>query len=98
MSGPLRASRAERTSDTLALTLFETAISASEFEVGSEPRHFVLRYCRVEIHGSARRHRVRDADIRHAADHAIVVVDLDPEADPPRCLQSGRTEPGTSSR
>jgi hypothetical protein len=37
----------------------------------------------VEVHPSARRHGVQDDDIRHAADHVVVVVDLDPDGDPP---------------
>ena len=68
--------------------------SAWGFQMGSAPGHFVLRYSRVEIHRSARRHRVRDADIRHAVEHAIVVVDLDPEADPPRVLAIGPDRAG----
>jgi len=33
----------------------------------------------VEIHRSARRHGVTDHEIRHATDHPLVVVDLDPK-------------------
>jgi hypothetical protein len=36
----------------------------------------------VEIHRSARRHQVKDADIHHATDHPLVVVDLDRDGDP----------------
>jgi hypothetical protein len=43
----------------------------------------------VEIHPSARKHGVDDGTILHAIDHAIVVVDLEPDADPPRVLAIG---------
>ena len=36
----------------------------------------VLRYSRVEIHESARRHGISDEDIRHAFDHAVAVAEL----------------------
>jgi len=58
------------------------------------PENYVLRYSRVEIHHSARRHGTRDADIRHAVDHALVVVDLDPDADPPKVLAIGPDRAG----
>jgi hypothetical protein len=48
----------------------------------------------VEIHRSARRHGVQDEDIRHATGHPIVVVDLDPEADPPKLLAVGPDRAG----
>jgi hypothetical protein len=48
----------------------------------------------VEIHRSARRHGIRDADIRHAADHAVVVFDLDADADPPKVLAIGPDRAG----
>jgi hypothetical protein len=44
---------------------------------------------RVEIHSSARRHGVGDADLEHAVTHPIVVVDLDLQADPPKILCIG---------
>jgi hypothetical protein len=43
----------------------------------------------VEIHRSARRHDITDEDIAHAVEHALVVVDLEPDADPPRVLAIG---------
>ena len=43
----------------------------------------------MEIHRSARKHGIDDGTILHAIDHAIVVVDLEPEADPPRVLAIG---------
>jgi hypothetical protein len=49
----------------------------------------------VEIHRSARRHGIRDADIQHAAEHPIVVVDLDVESDPPKVLTIGPDRAGS---
>ncbi|MGQ0804894.1 MAG: hypothetical protein ACT4PI_13660 [Actinomycetota bacterium] len=43
----------------------------------------------MEIHRSARRHGILDEVIAHAIEHALVVVDLEPEADPPRVLAVG---------
>jgi hypothetical protein len=40
-------------------------------------------------HRSARRPRVKDADIRHATDYPLVVVDLDPKGD---LLMAEKTE------
>ena len=57
-------------------------------------RKYVLRYSRVEIHRSARRHGIRDADILHAVDHPVVVVDLDAESDPPKFLAIGPDRAG----
>jgi hypothetical protein len=48
----------------------------------------------VEIHRSARRHQVEDVDIRHATDYPLVVVDLDPDGDPPRQLAIGPDRAG----
>lgn len=50
---------------------------------------FVLRYSGVEIHDTARKHGVSDADILHAIAHAIEVLDLEPDADPPKVLAIG---------
>ena len=44
---------------------------------------------RVEIHRSARRHGVKDVDLRHAISQALVIIDLDPNADPPKVLCIG---------
>ena len=52
-------------------------------------RYFVLQYCDVEIHRSAYKHGIDDADILHALAHAITVIDLDPESDPPKVLAIG---------
>ena len=43
----------------------------------------------VEVHRSARRHGVSDDDIAHATSRPLVVVDLDPEGDPPKILAVG---------
>lgn len=43
----------------------------------------------MEIHRSARKHGVDDAAILHALDHAVTVIDLDPESDPPKVLAIG---------
>ncbi len=43
----------------------------------------------MEIHASARKHGIDDAVIRHAFDHAITVIDLEPETDPPKVLAIG---------
>jgi hypothetical protein len=43
----------------------------------------------VEIHASAHRHGLDDDEIRHAIAHALVVVDLEPDADPPKVLAIG---------
>lgn len=48
----------------------------------------------MEIHSSARRHGVSDEDIRHACDNALVVVDLDPDSDPPKVLAIGPDRAG----
>lgn len=43
----------------------------------------------MEIHRSARRHRISDDDIRHATEYPLVVVDVDREDDPPKVLVIG---------
>jgi hypothetical protein len=48
----------------------------------------------VEIHRSARKHGISDAAIRHALDHALTVIDLDPDADPPKVLAIGPDQAG----
>lgn len=50
---------------------------------------YVIRCDGVGIHRPARRDGVSDADILHAVEHALVVVDVDPEADPPKVLVIG---------
>ena len=48
----------------------------------------------MEIRRSARKHGVDDETIADAVDHAIVVVDLEPDADPPRALAIGPDRAG----
>jgi hypothetical protein len=48
----------------------------------------------VEVHRSARRHGIGDADIEHATNHPLVVVDVDLEADPPKVLIIGPDQTG----
>lgn len=48
----------------------------------------------MEIHRSARRHGVSDAAIHHALGHPIVVVDIDPDGDPPKQLAIGPDNAG----
>jgi uncharacterized DUF497 family protein len=43
----------------------------------------------VEIHQAAYKHGVDEDSIEHALAHAVAVVDLQPEADPPRVLVIG---------
>jgi hypothetical protein len=48
----------------------------------------------VEIHQSARRHGVAEADVRHAVDRSVVAVDVDPDSDPPKVLVIGPDRAG----
>lgn len=43
----------------------------------------------MEIHNTARKHGITDLDILHAVTHAIAVLDLEPDADPPKVLAVG---------
>jgi hypothetical protein len=43
----------------------------------------------VEIRASAGKHGCSDDDIRHAIEHALVVADLEPDADPPKIVVIG---------
>ncbi len=43
----------------------------------------------MEIHQSAHKHGIGVAAIRHALDHVIAVVDLEPDHDPPKVLAIG---------
>ena len=43
----------------------------------------------MEIHRSAYKHGLEYEDILHAIGHAVTVVDLEPEADPPKVLAIG---------
>lgn len=46
------------------------------------------------MHRSARRHGISDEDILHATEHPLVVVDLDPDGDPPKVLDIGPDRAG----
>jgi len=48
----------------------------------------------VEIHDSAHKHGIEDNAIMHTLDHAITVVDLEPDADPPKGLAIGPDQAG----
>ena len=48
----------------------------------------------MEIHHSAHRHGSSSEDIRHAVKHALVAVDMDPNADPPKVLVIGPDRAG----
>lgn len=48
----------------------------------------------MDIHRSALRHGIEPQDIVHASDHALVVVDLEPDADPPKVLVIGPDRTG----
>jgi hypothetical protein len=43
----------------------------------------------VQLHHSAFKHGVEEDDVRHAVEHALVIVDLEPDADPPKVLAIG---------
>jgi len=48
----------------------------------------------VEIHHSAHKHGIDDHAITHALAHAITVIDLEPDADPPKVLAIGPDRAG----
>lgn len=43
----------------------------------------------MEFHRSAFKHGYSTGDVEHAVEHALVIADLDPEADPPKVLAVG---------
>lgn len=43
----------------------------------------------MEFHRSVDRHGIRRADVLHAVDHAVVVVEVGPDQDPPKVLVIG---------
>ncbi len=55
---------------------------------------FVLRYVRVDIHDSARRHGIRDGDIEHAVSNALSTDVLDEGTDDERLLLLGPDRAG----
>ena len=48
----------------------------------------------MEIHDAAHKHGIDGDAIMHALDHAITVVDLEPDADPRRGLAIGPDQAG----
>lgn len=48
----------------------------------------------MEFHRSAFKHGYDELAILHAIDHAITVIDLDPDADPPKVLAIGADSAG----
>lgn len=48
----------------------------------------------MEIHRTAHNHGIDDAAILHALSNAITVIDLEPEADPPKVLAIGPDHAG----
>ena len=48
----------------------------------------------MEIHRTARKHGIADDAIRHAVDHALTVIDLEPGSDPPKVLAIGPDRAG----
>jgi hypothetical protein len=43
----------------------------------------------VDFHRSAFKHGIDEVGTRHALDHAVTVVELEPESDPPKVLAIG---------
>ena len=48
----------------------------------------------MEIHRSVGKHGIDDTVIRHALNHAITIIDLEPDADPPKVLAIGPDRAG----
>ena|GEM_PF-877333 len=48
----------------------------------------------MEVHRSAHKHGIDEAAILHALDHALTVIDLEPDADPPKVLAIGPDRAG----
>ena len=48
----------------------------------------------MEVHRSAHKHGIDDATITNAVEHALVIVDLEPDSDPPRVLAIGPDQAG----
>ena len=66
-----------------------TGTASDRTESGSISPYYVLQYCDVEIHRSAYKHGIEADTILHALDHALTVIDLEPETDPPKVLAIG---------
>lgn len=48
----------------------------------------------MEVHRSAHKHGIDEAAILYALDHALTVIDLEPDADPPKVLAIGPDRAG----
>lgn len=48
----------------------------------------------MEIHRTAHKHGIDEDAIRHAVDHALAIVDLEPDSDPPKVLAIGPDRAG----
>jgi hypothetical protein len=48
----------------------------------------------VELHRSAFKHGLDALEIEHAVEHPIAIVDLEPDADPPKVLLIGPDKSG----
>jgi hypothetical protein len=48
----------------------------------------------VQVHRSAFKHGCDEASIRHALEHAVTIVDLEPDADPAKVLAVGPDRAG----
>ncbi len=48
----------------------------------------------MEIHRSAHKHGIDQVAIAHALTHALTVIDLEPDADPPKVLAIGPDRAG----
>jgi len=55
---------------------------------------FVLRYAGLQIHDSALKHGIPDADIRHAKNHAIKIFEFFDDLGRPRILMIGPDKSG----
>jgi hypothetical protein len=58
-------------------------------EVVPSPEITYYNIASVEIYRSAHRHGIDEASILHVLEHALAVVDLEPNADPPKVLAIG---------
>lgn len=54
----------------------------------------MLRYLRVEFHRSAFKHGFNLNAIMHALEQAVAIIELEPEADPPKVLAIGADPAG----
>ena len=48
----------------------------------------------MEFHRSASRHGIAAVDVIYAVEHALAIVDMDPDADPPKLLVIGPRRDG----